>query len=334
MMKRLALALLLAGLGALGCGNGQQSTLGPSQPFRVRGAQFMSGALPGDPPPDGGRPMAEEGGPPLVTAADLNSSVAIQGQAGKGVSGRATANSRSVGIALDDVSSGYWVVPTRILDLVTGELTWSATLDFDRSIPPGLHPLRFVAFDENGNPGTQITSKFCIAGLVPDNLSACEPSVAPPAAVISLSWDANADLDLQVVTPEGIVVTPKHPSTLPPAGDAGADAAAPSGALGTIDRDSNANCVVDGVRVENLVFQKDAPEGTYQIFANLFDSCKQPSVRFDVAVYGAEPSADTEGGKELRLYYHRGGELLDSQVNPTADRGLFVTEFLFVQQGD
>jgi hypothetical protein len=246
-MKRLALLLALAGLGALGCGNSQQATIGPSQPFRVRGAQFISGAFPGEPPPDAGSTAAEDG-QPLVTAADLNSSVAIQGQGGKAVSGRATASSHAVGIALDELGGGYWVVPTRLLDLVTGDVTWSATLDFDRSIAPGLHPLRFVAFDENGNPGAQIAVKFCITGLVPDNLSACEPSIAPPAAVISLSWDTNVDLDLQVVTPEGVVVTPKHPSTVPPMGDAGADAAAPSGALGTIDRDSNANCAVDGVR--------------------------------------------------------------------------------------
>jgi hypothetical protein len=329
-MKRLALLLALAGLGALGCGNSQQATIGPSQPFRVRGAQFISGAFPGEPPPDAGSTAAEDG-QPLVTAADLNSSVAIQGQGGKAVSGRATASSHAVGIALDELGGGYWVVPTRLLDLVTGDVTWSATLDFDRSIAPGLHPLRFVAFDENGNPGAQIAVKFCITGLVPDNLSACEPSIAPPAAVISLSWDTNVDLDLQVVTPEGVVVTPKHPSTVPPMGDAGADAAAPSGALGTIDRDSNANCAVDGVRTENLVFQKEAPEGLYQIYASLFDSCKQPNVHFSVAVYGAEP---VDGGKQLKLYYQRGGELLDLQVNPTADRGLFVTEFSFVRQGD
>lgn len=322
------LALLLA-LAAFGCSNGEKSAFGPSQPFRVRGAQFMSGELPGTLPDDAGAPVPEEGGPPLVTAAELNSSVAIQGQGGKAIAGRATPNTHAVGIALSGVGSGYWLVPTKIADPITAELTWSATVDFDRSIPTGLHPLRFVAFDGDGNAGVQVNRKFCIAGLVPDNLNGCEPSVAPPAAVISLTWDTNVDLDLQVVTPEGVVVTPKHPSTLPPL-DAGADAAA-SGALGTIDRDSNANCVVDGVRTENLVFQKEAPEGTYQIFANLFDACKQPSVRFDVSVYGAVPVDD---GKKLQLYYHRGGELVDSQVNPLADRGLFVTEFLFVPQGD
>jgi hypothetical protein len=330
MTPRLALALVLGGFGALGCANGQESTLGPSQPFRVRGAQFMSGALPGTPPEDGGAQVAEEGGPPLVTAAELNSSVAIQGQAAKGISGRATGNSQSVGIALDDVGTGYWVVSTKTSDPITGELTWSATVDFDRSIPAGLHPLRFVAFDANGSAGAQVTRKFCVSSLVPDNLNACEPSVAPPEAVISLSWDSNVDLDLQVFTPEGVLVTPKHPSTLP-VGDAGVDAAPAIGALGTIDRDSNANCVVDGIRVENLMFQKEAPEGVYQIFANLFDGCKQPNVRFNVAVYGAAP---VDGGKQLKLYYQRGGELLDSQVNPSADRGLFVTEFSFVRQGD
>ena len=67
-MKR-GLALLLA-LAAFGCNNGQESAIGPGQPFRVRGAQFMAGELPGTlPDPDAGAPMPEEGGPPLVTAA-------------------------------------------------------------------------------------------------------------------------------------------------------------------------------------------------------------------------------------------------------------------------
>ncbi len=329
-MKR-ALAIALA-LWLVGCDHGQESVIGPSEAFRIRGAQFMKGALPGTAASDAGTATpVDAGGPPRVTMVALSSGYAIQGQSGRGISGLSTPNAASVGIALDDVGSGYWVVPTRTIDQTTGELTWSATADFDRSIPAGRRFLHFVAFDESGTPGEQLAQKFCIASSIPDNLSSCDPSVEPPAAVISLTWDTNVDLDLQVVTPAGVVVTPKHPSTEPP--DAGTDAGADAdagvnyGAVGTIDRDSNANCITDGVRMENLVFPKDAPLGTYQIFANLFDACKQPNVHFDVAVYTAEPS---DGGKKLTLSYQRGGELVDSQADPTAGRGLFVTEFLFV----
>lgn len=326
--KALRFALLCMGLLLAACSQGQSSVIGPSEPFRMRGndVQFHRGALPGIVPVAGETP--EENDLPKIAAVDLNSLIVTQGGS-KSISGRASANAVSIGIALEGVGSGYWVVPTRSQDPITGELTWGVAsanvsalvADFDLGIESGIRPLHLVAFDEQGRAGVQFVQKLCVRSGVPDNLNSCEPSVPPPEAVFSLSWDTNVDLDLQVLTPDGLLVSPKHGSTLE--ADAGAaDADAGSAALGIIDHDSNANCVIDGARRESLVFQSEAPERGYLFFANLNDACKQPVVRFNMQVYVAR--ADDDGGKRLEMVFQRGGELLDSQVNPGSGRGLFV----------
>ncbi len=318
-----ALALLAGSIVA--CSQGQSSVIGPSEPFRMRGnnVQFIHGKLPGIVPTPGNVP--DSGELPSIAAVELNSLIVTQGGS-KSISGRASASATSIGIAMEGVGSGYWVVPTRSQDPITGELTWGVAsanqsglvADFDLGIESGVRPLHLVAFDASGRAGVQFIQKLCVRSAVPDNLSSCEPSVAPPEAVFSLSWDANADLDLQVLTPEGLLVTPKRGSTV----DADSDAGAGTGPLGTIDHDSNANCVSDGVRRESLVFQSEMPSRGYLFFANLHDACKQPVVHFNMQVWVA--SADDDGGKHLELVFQRGGELLDSQVNPGSGRGLFV----------
>lgn len=322
-MTKLArlLWLALAGSVLFGCQEGQASVIGPSEPFRVRNAQFFTGELPGEPP--SADPPAED--QPLVTAVDLANQLVLQGQGNKSVSGRTNSLGRSVGLQLEGVGSGYWVLPTKSQDPLTGELSWSGVADFDLSIDPGIHPLRTVAFDSEGNAGRQRSTRLCVASAIPDNYNSCDPKLVPPAAVISINWDTNVDLDLEVHTPDGLVVTPKHPSTIPTGGDAGTGM--PTAAAGLIDRDSNASCVIDGVRRENLVWQTEAPIGLYQIYANLFDSCRQAAVRFTISIYTAVPGDD--GGSSLYLWFQRSGELLDSQVNPNHGGGLFVTEFDF-----
>lgn len=315
--------IALVTLSLVACSQGQSSVIGPSEPFRMRGnnVQFIHGKLPGIVPAAG--EMTDSGELPSIAAVDLNSLIVTQGGS-KSISGRASATATSIGIALEGVGSGYWVVPTRSQDPITGELTWGVAsasqsglvADFDLGIESGVRPLHLVAFDESGRAGVQFIQKLCVRSAVPDNLSSCEPSVAPPEAVFSLSWDVNADLDLQVLTPEGLLVTPKRGSTVE------ADADSNAGPHGTIDHDSNANCVSDGVRRESLVFQSEVPPRGYLFFANLHDACKQPVVRFNMQVWVS--SADDDGAKHLELMFQRGGELLDSQVNPGSGRGLFV----------
>lgn len=315
MIKRLV--LIGCGLASVACG-GQESLLGASEPFRVRGAQFMREPLPGfapsqDSPPDSDTPLR-------VTRVDLGPAPVVQGQGGRALSGRISRDSTAVGLALDGYGGGYWLIPAGDVDAETGEFLYSGVVDFDSTVAPGIHYLRGVALGDNGQGGPQLTRKFCVTGAVPDNAHACDGDLPLPRAVISISWDTNADLDLQVITPAGQVVEAKHPEITT---EGGAEPAA----AGRIDRDSNANCVVDGVRRESLVWQTEAPTGLFQIYANLADACRQPVVHFKVGVY--TPQTADDGSEELYLWLEKSGVLSDVQVNPGSARGLFVSEFLF-----
>jgi hypothetical protein len=87
--------------------------------------------------------------------------------------------------------------------------------------------------------------------------------------------------------------------------------------------------VFDGIRTENLIWNDEIPEGKYGLYVNLFDACKQPAVRFRVAVYTPSERSDADAGVVLEERYARSGELLDLAVNPTHSRGLFAGEYRF-----
>lgn len=292
-MRRALVLLLLASC------DGARNESGFDQPLRVRSAQFVDGSLPSG------------GGRATVTVVETLNNVVFPGQANKHVGGRATKGATGVGVRFSNLGTGFYRIVTENGDpSAGGEQTWNAAIDFARDVPAGLHTLQLVAFDAAGQPGAIRDVPLCIASAVPDNLAACDPKIAPPVAVITLSWDSNVDLDLQVVTPEGKTVDPKHPTTAPRV-DGGVDASSPR--TGKFDRDSNPYCAVDGMRRESLVWQAAPLPGTYLIYANLFDACGQQSVRFNVSVYsnGVEQfgqagqllAADANGGSKTGGLY-------------------------------
>lgn len=320
MRSNAALALLLL---VAGCDRSAQ--IGTAEAFRVRDAQFIRGTLPGDEPkdeppkapPDGGK-----GNGPRITALETFNLDVLQGQGAKAFRGRASDDAVSVAVALDGVSNGYWVLPIGATDPATDEYTWEVSTDFDTSIEPGRHPLRVVAIDKRGQAGNQLELQVCVRGRVADNGSACSATRMPPRAVISLGWDVNADLDLRVIGPNGEVLSAKGAAA---SGDAGTD---DTSTVAMVDRDSNAGCVVDGIRTENLIWNDEDPEGNYRIYVSLFDACKQPAVRFRVAVYTPR-DRDSDAGEVLAERYSRDGEILDLAANPTSSLGLFVGEYRF-----
>jgi hypothetical protein len=302
---------------ALSC-SGQPVLSGAGEPLVVSGATFIVGDLPGSPPlADGGTPTS-----PAVTGIQSVNNAFRQGQAGASYSGDVTSDATSLAVRFPDAGTGYWVFVPGAPDLTDpGNDTWSMTFGIGEAAPTGLTTLRFAALDANGSSGTQVDQPVCIDSVIPDNFNACIPGRKPPNAVLSLAWDAPVDLDLWLVTPSGVTLSPKHPTTAL-ASDAGVPASA-----GELDHDSDANCVVDTVSREDVVW-KDAPQaGTYLAYADLFSACGQPSVRFTLSLYVAEPA---DGGDEqLVQVLQIPGEMLAVQANGGASAGLYVTSFTF-----
>ncbi len=292
----------------------QPSLSGLGEPLFVYGATFIEGPLPGSPPVDGGVPSS-----PDVTAINIANEIVHLGQAGVPLSGDVTDDATAVAVRFPDAGTGYWLfVPGAPDGTSPGDLTWSMTTDIGYTAPLGVHPLRFAAVNAAGVAGTQSDLPLCVDSLLPDNLNACAPSLAPPAAVLSLAWDTPVDLDLELVTPAGVVVSPTHPST--------SATNTPGPNDGVLDGDSAANCVPDYVNREDIVWQHTPAAGQYLAYANLFSACGQSSVRFTLTLYVAEP---TGVGAETALQQKltQSGELLAVQASGGVGLGLYVAAF-------
>ncbi|HSO32292.1 MAG TPA: hypothetical protein VLT33_07250 [Labilithrix sp.] len=282
----------------------QEAPVALDEPIRIRDGQFMEGALP-----------ADTGGP-AVTIIQAQNPVILPGQAGKLLTGRARDSASSIAVRFADLGTGYWVFVLGGPDpQYPGELTWSATGDFARAVPPGPRTLRAVAIDERGAAGPTAELTMCFSSTLPDGLHACDPSRPLPDVVITLAWDNDADLDLVVALPDGRTVDAKHAAS---AEDAGADAP-------RFGRDSLAGCARDGVRQESLVFPK-RPSGTLGLYASLFDACGTPATRFTATVYEAQGEG---AARRLVPTLARSGRVLDLDALGGTTRGLFIDERTF-----
>jgi hypothetical protein len=312
-----AIASAAAAVAVVAC-DGKAAPTALDEPVRVKSAQFIDGPLPGSLPGTGGPPDLR------VTTITSTSRVALPGQAGKKIDGRASNRASAIGIRFTDIGSGYWVFPLGAPDpQFPGELSWEAELDFalSTSDQPGFHPLRVVAIDGAGTAGEQGEIDVCLASRTPDNLSSCDPKIAPPDAVITLYWDADADLDLRVALPSGRTVDPKHPLT-----DPGVDGGASSPDVGVISRDSLASCVRDGRRQEDLVWQK-RPQGNVDLYVQLFDPCGKQASSFTLVVYEAEGQVPQ---RHLVERFRQNGRVNTTQTsNESATPPLFVATYAF-----
>lgn len=293
-MRTVLLSTALVALFAVGCGSSVEDKSGLGEPLRVTNGQFFEGAL----------PTGDKG--PKVTSLLSANNLIPQGQAGKKLTGDAEKTAWSVALRLDDAGSGYWVVPIGSYDPYTeSDLSWTAVVDYSRTAPVGTHKLLVSASDHDGNWGPPRDTTVEIQSLVPAG-----------HVVVSLMWDTDVDLDLHIVAPTGKELDPKHRNTL--AVDGGlVDGGVPH--AGQLDRDSNANCVIDGYREEDVIWNDDPLPGTYIARADLFSACGLPSTRFTFAI--------AIDGKQI---FKRSGELLDiQQSGGGAGAGMFITDFNF-----
>ena len=271
-MRLLAVSCLgaLLALMSAGCGPNASSASGITALLRVSNAQFVEGAL----APDSTAP-----GTAIVSGVAINNTNVYPGEQSFPLSGSVSGATVLVGLKND---SGYWIVPATIVDQTTvGAYDFATQLTFSPLMPTGTQTLilRGVAADGTIGPA-QLYVLTAGTPAPPTGAS------GPYPLVVTLAWDTEADLDLHVVIPNvvdpttPIEIWAKHPIGIPvptlemPA-DPYAVAAAPY-----LDFDSNANCVIDGRRRENVIFQAAPPSGSYAVLVDTPSLCGQPDAQW------------------------------------------------------
>lgn len=265
----LALPLALAACG------GATADPGLDLQMRVPGAQLVRAPL----------PAAQSG--PNVTLIEVPIARVQAGSARNRFGGRTALGAFAVNIAVDREASSYWIVPTGVADPATGELTWQAVLELAKTLDPGAMKLQVQAVDEGGRTGPVAESPLEVVSLFPTG-----------ELVVTLEWSADVDADLWVTDPTGATLSPKNINTwaAPPPGNGQPDPDAwKSG--GMLDIDSNANCVIDGVRRENAVWAKAPTPGHYTVRVALARPCGVPSAGWQVTVRRRAQVIATAGGE-------------------------------------
>ena len=303
------LGTILLAVSLTRCGAGSESAQsGLSEPILAVDGQFYRGEL---------RP-GESG--PLVLGLTGTSNTIRPGQAGWGLSGDAQGAAWAVAFRFADLGTGYWIVPVAAPDLTTvSDLLWGTRVEFSHDLPAGSHDLQVVAVQ-----GDSTFGPLTPAGIKRLTVLPLQPNAD---VVLSLEWDTDADLDLHLVGPLELgmnEVWPKQPSTAP--FDTTTTKFPPG--TGLLDRDSNARCVRDNIRREDIVWNSHefgatplGPPlpGNYLIRVDMFDSCGQAYANFKVTLFQQGAPVFTEVGRLLSIDADAGG----------AGSGLFVAQFQF-----
>jgi len=249
-------------LAAGSCSTGVTDQPGTQAYLQLPGAQFFAGSM----------PEGSAAGP-AVEQLTLTSDTIWPGLMDDPVGGAlaATATSAAIGLRGD---VGYWVVPAGVPGVSTpADPSVTATATFSTSLPLGTYTLVVRAVDDAGNFGLPRTETL-VAGP--------SPTDPPPtgALVVALTWDAESSLDLHVVDPDGDEIYWGNPSSRPPFAFDQTD----GGSYGYIDDDSNAGCVIDGLRREDAIWPSAPPQGSYTVRVDTASLCGQPIAHWTVRV--------------------------------------------------
>ncbi len=304
---RRAAVFALLGAGTAACSDASSDT-GVNAMLRLTGTgvQYVPGSLGTD----------AAGDAPKMQDVNISTNVVFPGASDRPLSGSAIASS-AVLIGLDG-DIGHWIVPTGLPDTqVEGAFDFSARFSLSPFLPLDT-PMRMIIFravDARGMVGPPLSQPIKVQALA----SPLGIALDGQPLVVTLTWDTEADLDLKVRVPNAadpaspIEVWTKHRVALPTLGPADPpylDADVKD--VGTLDYDSNANCVIDGLRQEDVVFTqappspKAAPSGTYEVRVDATSLCGQVTARWHAyaianglgvigEAYGQAVDVDTQG---------------------------------------
>jgi hypothetical protein len=278
-----AAAVFPIALAALAACTGTPADAGLDATLQVPGAQFFRGSM----------PDAQSG--PTVEELDLVDN-AISSRVDKSFKAALGAQATAAALMLAG-DPGYWVVPAGPPAVATPDLPEvSATLQFSGDLLPGPYSFVVRAVDGAGSFGPPSAT----------TLMATEDGLPQGQLVVSLAWDTESDLDLHVVDANGVEIYygninswtapgPGQPPAPPNAWQQG----------GILDFDSNAHCVIDGLRREHVVWSQPPPKGHYVVRVDAFSLCGQPLAHWSAVAYqsgqviaqarGVAVDADTRG---------------------------------------
>jgi hypothetical protein len=268
-MRALPVVAIAASALAIAC-SGANPSAGQTAWMRVQGAQYIAGSI----------DVTEHASAPVAHAPLMQNNVLYPGVTGKSISGTAGPGSTAILIGLLG-DSGHWLLPVQDVDQNTpGDFTFSCSASFSpltQSGDGGALSLVLRATNKNGDVGPALVQPIIMEGGLPTG-----------ALVISLDWDTQADLDLHVVLPSDQdagtnEIWPRKPTGLPVGTT---EATVDQGtAAGYLDRDSNSMCVIDGNRIENVIFPTAAPAGHYVVRVDTFSLCGEATARWRVRVF-------------------------------------------------
>jgi hypothetical protein len=291
-----ALVTVAAALALAGCG-GARSDSGIDSLLRVSKGQFYRGA-----------PPTDTSGPAL---AQLNASSLIHpGQNDGSVGGLASPNATAVALYLEG-DQGYWIItPTSSDPSNNFDLAFSAAISFSPVIPLGTYTLVGRAIDLNGHVGPPLTDKIKVMDIGSPTMAA--------TLLVSLRWDSEADLDLHLVLPDNTEIFSQKINSYQ--GPSAGQQAGPNDYLagGILDFDSNATCIIDGRRVENIYWTQTPPSGHYIARVETYSLCAEPQAIWALSV--------TNGGTTLGVAH---GLSRDTDTLPPRGRGAGLTAIEF-----
>jgi hypothetical protein len=256
-------ALLGFGFGALcvaGCSAGASDDPALAARMRLAGAQFVAG------------PTPTAGTGPDVAALDLLSTTIWPGDANKPLAGTLGPSATSATLALSG-DSGYWVVPAGVPDVSAPELpTFRAFAAFSASLAAGAYTLEVRAVDAAGHFGAPKRQTLTALPIAPSR-------AVSGALTVTLTWDTDADLDLHVVDPAHNEIYHGAPSSQDLFASGSMNAS-----FGVLDVDSNADCVIDGLRQEDVIWAEEPPSGHYSVRVDTTSLCGHPNAYWHVQV--------------------------------------------------
>lgn len=256
-----AWAALSLGLFASACAEGVDNRRGVEAVMQVAGAQYVPGNLP---PAAGG---------PTVQSLDPPRALLVPGLAGVSCPGRADVSAQSV-LLQRQGDPGYWIVPVGAFDPAEPSTrAFTASLSFQRSLPTGAMTLLSTAVNATGQVGVVQSRDFTVIDQTPQG-----------ALVVSLSWDSDADLDLHMNIPAALPGSPVPTTEIWSGRISNNTSTPPNRSAATLDFDSNAGCVLDNKRVENIVIPENPPNGHYVVRVDTANLCGQVAARWRVAL--------------------------------------------------